>query len=82
MATLRESDNSTVIDATLSPKTTRQIVKRGDAAVSTPGATGFEVVDLLNAGLDTIYNAANPSAPVLLGVDDLLFLPLQFPEAA
>lgn len=81
MATLRESDTSD-IDTTLSPKTTRQIVKRGDATVTTPGATGFEVVDLVDGARDTIYLAANSGAPVLLGVDDVLLLPLQFPEAA
>lgn len=79
MATLKRS-NGTNISTTLSDKTTRRIVQRGHATVTTPGTSGFDVVTLV-APQDAVYLAASPSAPVKLGVDDILFKPVQFPEA-
>lgn len=79
MATLKQS-NGTNISTTLSDKTTRRIVQVGHATVTTPGTSGFDVVTL-GASHDAAYLAATPSAPVKLGVDDILFKPLQFPEA-
>lgn len=78
MATLKQS-NGTNISTTLSNKTTRRIVQVGHATVTTPGTSGFDVVTL-TAPNDAAYLAATPSAPVKLGVDDILFKPLLFPE--
>lgn len=81
MATLNKSTGSAFVNV-LSAKTTRKIVQDGSATVITPGDSGFEVVQLKNSTLDTQYTNATLSAPVLLGVDDVFFLPLQFPEPA
>jgi hypothetical protein len=77
--TLKNSVGST-LSSTLQPLTNRQIVKRGDGTVTTAGATGFDVVTLANATLDTAYGAASAGSPILLGVDDVGFKPLQYPE--
>lgn len=79
MATLNKS-TGVAFPNTLDVKTTRKIVQDGSATVITPGNSGFDVVQLINSTLDTQYTAATTNNPVLLGVDDILFLPLQFPE--
>lgn len=81
MATLQKS-TGVVLSSTLTAETTRQLVKIGSATVVTPGVSGFDTVKLINATLDTQYTAATLLAPVLLGTDDVLFLPLQYPEPA
>lgn len=81
MATILKS--TTVSLATgLNPDTTRKMVQKGDAAVTTPGTSGFDTVTLASPTLDTAYTAATLLAPILLGVDDITFKPLQYPEPA
>jgi len=79
--TLQKS-TGVVLSANLSAKTNRRIVEIGDATVITPGTTGFDVVRLLNATLDTLFTNATLSNPILLGVDNVMFSPLQYPEGA
>lgn len=50
------------------------------ATVITPGVTGYDVVRLLNATLDAAFAAATLGSPFLLGVDDIYFTPMQYPE--
>jgi hypothetical protein len=66
-----------VLNANINPATARQIVSNGQATVVTPGATGYDTIKLLNATLDTAFQ--NPPAE-LLGVDDIYFTPLTYPE--
>jgi hypothetical protein len=71
-----------VLASNLSAKTNRRIVEDGNATVITPGTTGFDVVRLKNSTRDTQFSAATSGSPVLLGVDNVLFIPLQYPEGA
>lgn len=64
------------------PITCRRMVEIGDATVKTIGATGFDVVQLVNPTKDTAYSAATfPAAPIRLGNDNIEFLSLTYPEA-
>jgi hypothetical protein len=65
----------------LNPMTTRRVVEIGDAAVVTPGTTGFDVVQLLNPTLDSAFQAATSLAPIKLGIDNIRFVPLLYPES-
>ena len=79
MATLQR--NTGVQSATgLNPVTTREIVRKGDATVITPGTSGFDTVRLASAGLTTAYEAATANAPIRLGCDQILFEGLVYPE--
>lgn len=64
----------------LNPVTTRRIVEIGDATVVTPGTSGFDTVQLANATKDSAYSAATAASPILLGVDNIEFVPLTYPE--
>ena len=77
--TLKTSVGAT-LSSTLNPVTARRIVEIGDGTVTTAGASGFDVVTLLLAK-DAAYSAATSEAPVALGIDNILFRPLFYPEA-
>lgn len=79
--TLKTSAGGTLA-SNLFKKTCRQIIAKGDATVTTRGTSGFDVITLKNATLDTAYTAASLSSPILLGVDQIDFKPLQYPELA
>jgi hypothetical protein len=44
--------------------------------------TGYDVIRLINATLDAQFAAATLGSPFLLGVDDIYFTPIQYPEPA
>jgi hypothetical protein len=67
------------LSSAMSAKTNRQIVKKGDATVITPGNTGYDVIQLKTPALDTTYTAATLQTPILLGVDDIKFTAVQYP---
>jgi len=69
--------------AVVNPTTNRRIVEKGHGVVTDPGETGFDEVTLLEA-YDEQYTLAYEEItdPIALGVDNVLFTPLQFPEAA
>jgi hypothetical protein len=71
------------IPVEVNPTTNRRIVEKGHGIVTDPGDTGFDEVTLLE-DYDAPYVAAfeEMTDPIALGVDNVLFTPLQFPEAA
>jgi hypothetical protein len=77
MAVLNLSTGS-VLNANIHTVTARRIVEIGQATVITPGLTGFDVIQLKNATLDTNYQTPPPEQ---LGIDNIAFLPLTYPEA-
>jgi hypothetical protein len=77
-STLKKSTGEVL--APVTPATARQLVRNGSATVVTKGASGFDVIQLKTPVLDTVHVAATPAAPVKLGLDDILFKPLQYPE--
>jgi hypothetical protein len=79
LATLQRS-TGVVLSSTIHDLTARAIASNGDATVITPGVSGWDVVRLKTAALDTKYAAATLANPVLQGVDDVLLIPLQYPE--
>lgn len=76
---IKKSDGSTLNSST-NPLTNRNMVKLGHATVITPGVTGFDVIQLKNATLDTNYLAASAPSPILHIVDDIRFTVTQYPE--
>lgn len=86
MSVLQRS-TGTVLNASINVATARELCAdipsgNNQATVITPGVSGFDVVRLKNATLDTQFAAATLQNPILLGVDDLYFTPLQYPEPA
>jgi hypothetical protein len=77
-AVLKQSNGSTTVSSTLSAATTRALVKAG-IAVPIAGADITSVKSTSGAN-DTAIASASPSAPIKLGVDDITFKPLQYPE--
>lgn len=76
-----------VLNANINVATARELCSdanagQNQATVITPGVTGFDVVRLLNPTLDAQFAAATLQNPVLLGVDDIYFTPMQYPEPA
>jgi hypothetical protein len=80
MPQILKSDGVTNLSSNSKTVTNRNMVKVGHAVVVTPGVTGFDVIKLKTAALDTQYNAATLSVPVVHIIDDIRFVPTQFPE--
>lgn len=78
MAGTLNLSTGSVLATGLNTATTRQIFKKGDATIITPGVSGYDVVQLKNPTLDTAYQTPPAES---LGVDDILFRPLFYPEA-
>jgi len=68
-----------VLIASIKAETARQIVYKGDATVTTPGVTGFDVIQLKTAALDTQY-VTPPTEN--LGIGNITFKPLTYPESS
>lgn len=93
MTTVNLSNGSTFATG-LNPATTRQLVqgpgnsvggtpvRTPACSVITPGLTGFDVVQSLGADVDSALQGATALAPFKLGIDDIYFIPLQYPETA
>jgi hypothetical protein len=86
MSVLQRS-TGVVLNANINPATARELcadvnIGANQAIVITPGATGYDVVRLINASFDTIFAAATLANPFLAGVDDVFFVPIQYPEPA
>ena len=74
-----------VLNANINVATARELcadtgTSSQQASVITPGASGYDVIRLLNATLDAQFAAATLGSPFLLGTDDIYFTPLQYPE--
>lgn len=78
MATLKQSDGATVVSSTLNPITTKAMIKAGHAVPIS--GTDITSVKLVSSAKDTLISSATTNNPLLLGVDDLRFTPLQYPE--
>lgn len=76
-ATLKQSNNSTVVSAVLNPKTIRNLVRAGHA---TPTDTNYTNATLKTSAHDTLYNNATVQNPVLIGLDDIRQVPSFYPE--
>lgn len=77
VATLKKSDNSTVVSTTLSPATIRQMSKIGHA-ISVDNT--FQQAKLATSAHDTLYSNATTNNPVSLGLDDIRQIPSYYPE--
>lgn len=79
--TLKSSVGAT-LSTTLDPSTSRHLVSIGDATLTTPGATGFDVITLKTPAKDTVYTAASTVAPLVLGLSHITFKPVVYPEVS
>jgi hypothetical protein len=80
-----QRSTGTTLNANINVATAREMCadanqNANQATVITPGVTGFDVIRLLNATLDAQFAAATLGNPFLLGVDDIYFTPMQYPE--
>jgi hypothetical protein len=87
LSSVLQRSTGVVLNASINPATARALcddsnLGLNEAVVITPGVSGYDVVRLLNATFDAQFAAATLLAPVLLGVDDIFFTPLQYPEPA
>jgi hypothetical protein len=86
MSVLQRS-TGVVLNANINVATARELcadanIGGNQAVVITSGATGYDVIRLINAAFDTIFAAATLGSPFLAGVDDIYFIPIQYPEPA
>lgn len=81
MAQLNLSTGATFATG-LNPATTRDVVGNGFGTLISAGASGWDIVQLLNPTIDAAVQAATANAPFKLGIDDIYFTPLQIPEPA
>jgi hypothetical protein len=81
MPTLNKS-TGVALATGVSAKVCRQIVFLGEATVITAGTTGYDTTQLNTPTLDTAFTAATLTNPILLGVDAIMFEPVQYPQAA
>lgn len=80
-----QRSTGTVLNANINVATARELCSdisagQNQATIITPGVSGFDVVRLLNPTLDSQFAAATLNNPILLGVDDVYFIPIQYPE--
>jgi hypothetical protein len=76
-ATLKKSDNATVVSAVLNPKVVRALVRAGHGT-ATDGT--FTSATLANAAKDTLFTNATAQNPINLGLDDILQIPTFYPS--
>ena len=76
-ATLKQSNNTTVVVATLNPATIQAMVRAG-LAVATDGTNTS--ASLKSPAIDTQIANATPANPISLGLDLIRAVPTYYPE--
>lgn len=79
MATLRRS-NGTILASNLSAYNLFKMIHSGHALPTTPGDASNQDVTLVSTAKDTLFLAASPANPVVMGPDNVLFLARRYPE--
>lgn len=78
MPTLKKSDG-TVLSSAMGVFHNRRITAIADGTLTTAGTSGYDTVTLI-ASRDAAYAAATSNAPVRLGIDNIIFKPMNYPQ--